>query len=197
MENIVCRQIQDDLALMKHLRMLLDHKTYLTSNIPESDKELKSFEKAFLSGNDKADLDCFHTCFRRAQEFRYQIDYLDYVCATDIHARKYASDLDAILQKITIKIASTLPGDNHSRLVFQHHKLGKVYDTAFVFYKQLTDSIDARHPGLRTNEVQLPHRCYDFLEGYDTALRKVAKQLDLYILAMKDLLDELAEYSLQ
>ena len=59
--------------------MLLDHKTYLTSNIPKSDKELKSFEKAFLSGNDKADLDCFHTCFCRAHEFRYQIDYLDYV----------------------------------------------------------------------------------------------------------------------
>ena len=92
------KEVHDDLTAIKQIKTLLEHKT-TTSKKLEEREWAQNFGHQDLKTNQ-----CLLTCYRRLQEFKFSVDYVDLMCATHINVGTYAAANDDALDKLESKI---------------------------------------------------------------------------------------------
>ena len=99
------------------------------------------------------------------------------------------AEVEEKLAFLTNTISDLQVPANKSKLMFQHFKLNNAYDTTFHFYKQLTDLISHHGRKASSFDFNFDHDCNQYLASQDAILAKVTQYLDMYGLAVINLLE--------
>ena len=126
------KEVHEDLTAIKQIRGLLAHKT-TTSKKLEEREWAQNFGHQDLKTNQ-----CLLTCYRRLQEFKFSVDYVDFMCATHINVGNYATAIDDELEKLESKIhhLSNINSNNPkiNFLKFTQFKLKKALESSYFFF---------------------------------------------------------------